>query len=417
MSINVHAIHNYFNRPENRLLVNMLFPDSPGHMICELDNFMRMRHLGEIPENLSYYAVFPSSVLHLPSTIATVLPKAFAPESGIQVIIDDEIYKLANDISLARPELAIDPGLSHIKVVLGSEEDRKKSRLMYYSNWPRMYWIISNKMLLKNTTEWYRRRKESADYCFLAGIPSLSSELQDFLGGNVEKLALIHIRSSLRGAAGNAGTFTEPELLMSTLGYLRDMGYTIVKIGLEPYPESWAHFSVINYSESSLRNYTNDLILLKAAKFVMMNATGFEAVSDILGTPMVSYGRWSLAMLPCSRNCVNLPSLMRSKANGCLLKFKEQIDFYLSLPELWQKNVLGFPTDEFDERPPTADEFLAATQEAIALGENFVPMSAEQEKFLNLDRKWLYADIQSRFSQQFLERFSKALETGFIEDK
>lgn len=411
MSLNIEAIRNYLTSPNIRLLGNMLFPDSPGHMITELDNFLRMRHLGEIPKDLNYFAIFPQSILQLPSTIAATIPEVFSPGSGIQIMVDDDIYKLANEINALRPELLVDPGVSHFKVILGPENDGKNIR--YYSKWP--CWLITHEKLINNTLQYFRRRWESRDFCPWTYIPELSTGLRHFLGEQCDKLALVHIRNIHRESAGNAGSRTDPVNLLPTLAYLRDMGYTIVKIGMEPYPPEWASFSVLNYSESPLRNYGNDMLLLKAAKLVMTNATGFENLSDILGTPMVSYGRWSLALLPVSPNCVNLPSLMRSKANGRLLKFKEQLDYYINLPELWEKNCLGFPGDEFDERPPTPDELLAATQEAIALSENPIPRSAEQEQFMGLDSKRLYAHCQSRISQQFLERFQDALATGFVD--
>jgi hypothetical protein len=56
---------------------------------------------------------------------------------------------------------------------------------------------------------------------------------------------------------------------------------------------------------------------------------------------------------------------------------------------------------------------LASVKEAIALGENFTPRSAEQEKFIDLARHRNFAHIKGRVSQAFLEQFPEAMESGF----
>ena len=198
--------------------------------------------------------------------------------------------------------------------------------------------------------------------------------------------------------------------MVETLAYLRDMGYTLVKIGSEPYPKEWTSFPVLNYTNSGLRNYYQDMLLLRAAKFVMINASGFGNLSDILGTPMVYYGSWHITMPPFGRNCVVIPSLMRQRGSERLLTFVEQIRFVCNLPEYWgYSGNMGFPYADYTERSPTSEDLLDSAQEAIALGEHPAPRSAEQEAFVDLDRKQLFAHIQSRTSQRFLERFPELL--------
>lgn len=414
------AFYDLLNRTNTCLLGDMFFPDSPGHMIAELDNFLRMRHLGEVDARRNYLAIMPKGVLGIPEIIAATYPAVFNSTSGIQIMTDGdgELCKLAADIQMLRPELSVGVGLSHFRGSLRDEACRKMARLAHLPGWPqRLTWVISQEMLAERTLQYFRRRWESQDYCPWIDIPELSPELRGLLGGKTDKLALIHIRSNARGSgsAANAGTQTDPSRLIPTLGYLNDLGYTIVKIGREPYPSEWAPFSVINYSGSSLLNYRNDLLLLKAAKFVMVNASGFGNLPDILGTPMVFYGGWHIGFPPLGPKCVLLPSLMRSKACGRFLKFIEQLQFFRSLPEFWEEgNCMSFPVDKYDERPPEADEILASVQEAIALGQSSTPRSKEQERFVDLDRKKYFAHVQSRVSQQFLERFPEALMPGFV---
>lgn len=411
------AFYDLLNRTNTCLLGGMFFPDSPGHMIAELDNFLRMRHLGEVDPKRNYLAILPKGVLGIPEIIAATFPTAFSSTSGIQIMTDSELCKLAADIQLLRPEMCVDVGLSHFRGSLPDEASRRMARLVHLPGWPqRLTWLISQEMLAERTLQYFRRRRESQDFCPWIDIPELTPELTHFLGGKTDKLALIHIRSNARGSgsAANAGTQTDPLRLIPTLTYLHDLGYTVVKVGREPYPPEWEKFSVINYSGSPLLNYRNDLLLLKAAKFVMVNASGFGNLPDVLGTPMVFYGGWHIGFPPQSSNCVLLPSLMRCKASGRFLKFIEQLQFFRSLPEYWEQgDCMSFPTEKYDERPPEADDILASAQEAIALGERPVPRSKEQERFVDLDRKRFFAYVQSRVSQQFLDRFPDALTSGF----
>lgn len=400
-------------RTNTRLLGNMFFHESPGHMITELDNFLRMRHLGEIDRSCNYLAALPKGLIQLPEIIAAMYPDVFNLGSGIQIMADDELAVVAQEIQVMRPEMAVDVGVSFAKASITDKKEREKARLMHLPGWPRpFYWITCQETIREDALQYYRRRAESPNFSPLADIQKLSPQLRLFLGDSCEKLALIHIRSGNRaqGAATNAGVRTDPLAMMETLAYLRDLGYTVVKVGSEPYPKEWARFPVLNYTNSGLRNYFQDMLLLKAAKFVMINASGFGNLPDILGTPMVHYGGWHLTMPPFSPNCIVVPSLMRQRSSARLLTFMEQIRLVCNLPEYWGYNdSMGFPDANYIERSPTSEDLLASAEEAIALGEHSVPRSAEQEAFVDLDRKKLFAHIQSRVSQQFLARFPELL--------
>jgi len=411
------AFYNMLQSSNTRLVGNMYFPDSPGHMITELDNFLRMRHLGEIESNCNYLAILRKGVLNLPETIVAMLPDVFNPESRIQIMVNDELARLAQEVHLAYPEMAVDVGTSHFKTVLTSAEDRKKARLWHLPRWPRSYvWLLAQQQAHDCSLNYYRRRAASRDYVPFATIPELSPELRQFLGEDDKPLALVHIRNTPRaqGHATNAGNSTSSEVMLPTLAYLHDMGYKVVKIGREPFPPEWASSGVLNYSNSPLLNYRNDMLLLKAAQFVMINASGFGNLPDILGTPMVYYGVWQINSLVSSRNCVLLPTLMRHRESGRLLKFIEQMKVVRSLPEYWDSRTpSSFPCADYDERFNTADELLAAAQEAITLGRAWYPRSPQQEQFFDLDRDYSFRSIDGRVGQFFLERFSDALEPKF----
>ena len=416
---NPQAFLNLLSQSNTRLVGNMFFPDSPGHMITEVDNFLRMRHLGEVDRDVNYLILLRKGVMHIPETIASTYPSVFCPGNMVQIVVDNELARLAQEAMITHPELCVDAGTSHFKLALGSPEARRRGHLLHMPGWPRAYmWVISHRQAYDCSLAYYRRRYESRDFNPLAAIPELTPELREFLGDDGKPLALVHIRNKPRtlGSAANAGTWTNPEALEPSLAYLADSGYKVVKIGRESYPEEWQRYGVLNYSESPLVNYANDMRLLRAAAFVMVNASGFGNLADIIGVPMVYYGVWQINSVVSGRNVVLLPTLMRDRASGRLLKFIEQMRCIQTLPEYWQSgSPPAFPTDRYDERPNTGDELLAATQEAIALRTDWQPRSPLQERFFDLDREYSFAHIEARYSQFFLERFAAALDPGFPE--
>jgi len=397
------------------LMTNMLFQDSPGHMIWELDNLLRMRYLGEVDARKTYYGVFRQGPLSLPWHIANSFPELFNSNSINRLVVDDDLWTSVQQIYALAPELGVDVGLSHFKTALPNAEERRLARLMPLpGNALRLTWVLPHHNYYGRTLEYFRRRAASLQFNPWSKVPPLSEELSGFVGNG--KLALIHIRSVLRGqgSAGNAGTHTNSQVFGPTLAMLRDTGYTVVKVGYEPYPEEWKQFGVLNYTNSGLMNYSNDLRLLGAAKLTMVNASGFENFSDLIGTPMVSYGRWSIGQLIPGKMTVHLPTLMRDKDTGKLLKFSEQIAHGFSKYEFWERgNCLNFPSDQFEVRPVHAEELLASALEAIRLGEQWVPPSPLQHQFMELGRNSFARHIEGRVSQDFLERFSAALPLGF----
>ena len=421
MNVDAAPLYQFMLNNNVRGIGNFFHPDAAGHVVCELDNFLRMRHLGEIDQNCTYVLFANNSML--PRYMSVIYPHLFAiagtwpppvdPNGPIQFVLDDGIAKMARSIHRFRPDLFVDVGVSGLKVVLEDAKLRPQAGIIAVSDWGEVFWNVSNDMDSVIQLNYLRRRWESRDYAPLAQVPTMVPELQEFLGGDISKLAVIHIR--YKRAMTNAGTLTDPAVLLPTLGYLRDNGYKIVKTGTEPYPEEFAEYGVINYSESPWRNFANDITLFRAAKFAMINASGIEYLPELMRIPMVDYGRWQMGVLHSSPNMVVIPSMMRRKSNGRLMKFMEQIQYFKYQPEPWIRGGgTHFPTADFEERPPQADELLAASIEAIALGENHTPRSELQEEFMRLEPKIL-AHCESRVSQFFLERFPDSVLSGFVE--
>jgi len=405
----------YLISSNTRVLGSMMFHNSPGHVVFELDNFLRMRHLGELGAQGNFLAVFAQSELSIPTHIANTCPGVFSPASGLQILVDNECYRHVLEIEALYPELVVDVGLSHLKIALHDAQSRKAARLMRLAGWPKeLIWVITNQQMAELNRRYLRRQAESHDYCPWATIPEPSPALQQLLGGNWDKLALVHHKPV---AYNNSGTVVESTALHPTLAYLRDMGYTIVKIGTEEFPPEWSHYGVIPYAASGIMNYGHDLMLIKAAKFAMYHASGASHVAELLGTPMVSYAGWHLNYPPLVANCVHLPTLMRRKSDRRILRFAEQIDCLENLPEFWEGGgFVKFPHADYEQVSPTADLILAAAQESIDLGANPVPHTPDQARFNSLSRHKYYTHTQSRICQKLLDKFPAALDSGFDAD-
>jgi putative glycosyltransferase (TIGR04372 family) len=415
MSAEAQVLFDYVQRNNAKFLGNMFFPYSPGHMIWELDNFLRMKHLGEIPSNIKYFGFFAESPLNLALDIAAIFPDVLV-NNNCSVMVNSKQFNNAVAIQALFPELCIDCGLSHFKTILPSSAERLNARLLHLpgSALP-LTWVLSHKLNHERTLDYFRRRTHTKDFNPFKTTAPLTPQLADLLGGKCEKIALVHVRNLHRGrgSAGNAGIQTDPSSLLPALQYLLDSGYTIVKVGHEHFPTEWNSLPIINYQSSGLLSYANDLRLLSAASLVLVNASGFQNFSDVIGTPMVIYGTWPIAAVPPSEKIVHVPTLLQGKCSGKTLKFIEQMNHSFGFHELWEKgDCLNFPSSEFVPLSPTSQDILEGVQEATALGEQFIPRSALQEQFVNLSPNYFYKHVHGRVSQRFLEKHIDLLSEG-----
>lgn len=397
-------------------LGGMYFPHSPGHMLAELDNFLRMRHLGETSRNRPYLAVFKPTALNLPVHLTQAFPGIFGPNTGMQLIEDEVLYRQTLELQMVLPDHVVDVGLSHFKIQLLHPQDRMEARL-YEAGGPRSpFWIISQRTLTRANMEWQRRCAQSPDFCPWRPLPQLSPELSAFVGADQGPLALLHARTGLRSGADNAGVGPAPADLYPTIDHLHTNGFRVVKFGIEPCPPEWRDRGVIDYSGSPLRSFYNDICLIGAASVALYNGTGMSALTDVLGTPMVSYGHWHLPWVPQTSRGVVVPALMRSRENGRVQRFAEQIAFYRQSPELWEKgNAINFPKDTYEPIAPDSGDILAAVKEALSLAGANIPACTElQERYAAMERNGYYRYCRSRISQAFLERYRDALDEGVV---
>jgi putative glycosyltransferase (TIGR04372 family) len=392
-----------------RLIGNMFHSMAAGHIICEFDNFLRMRHLGEIDQDFAYVAILQGSSLAVGLTRA--YPHLFelrgsifdvdTESAKVQIVMDNELFFEALQVQAFQPALFVDVGLSLLKGFWSSPADCTKARIVQLRDGC-YAWMQCNEDYQIDLRNYERRIVESSRY-----KPWLQIDMDDSireLAGH--KLALVHIRYKRPGT--NGGTLTEPSALFPTLAYLRDNGYLTIKIGTEPYPREFAAYSVLNYSESNIRSFDNDLRLFRSAAICIMNSSGVNFIPELMEIPMVNYGGWQFYNMPASSNCISVPSLLREKRSDRLLTLQQQFLSYKNRREFYLTATEHFPDYEFNERPPLGDEILAGVKEAVALGRGAVPWTEEQDRIVGLD-PYNYRYARGRLSQYFLEKHRELL--------
>ena len=242
-------LYKFLKDNNNLIAANMLYPWAPGHMISELDNLLRMIRVGDVPPNVA--CLVPVAENPITATIAEI----YAPllnELRIVYVPNNAIYLWSREIARACPDMVVDVGLSHVKYALKTMEE---NRLSMYQGL--LHHVITNQGVVRDNVAWAKRRSQSMDYRPLSRLPEMGDDLRRFLGDRCEKIAVIHSRSVI----ANAGVTSPPEQFYSSLGFLRDTGHTIVFVSREPYVEEFNRFGVLNYAESPVASFRNDLHL------------------------------------------------------------------------------------------------------------------------------------------------------------
>lgn len=393
-------LYRYLRDTNTKVLANIVFGGSPGHQIWEIDYFLRRYICGELPREGKYLWIQRNG--DITSTMAHVFSDHFR-NYNLGMLVHDDFFDWASEITRMVPEFGIDVGLSHIKNSVLSRTDTFVSRLG-----DKIYYNMTNEAVLRATMDYHRTRSLTEGfYPWRAAMPTIDGELADLLGDKIDRLACIHFRKGY----GNAGSVVPPESLLPSLEYLRDNGFNLVKVGTEPYPEEFERYEVVNYTDSPLRSFRNDLALLGNSKLCLINASGLENIPDVMDIPTVSYARWHLNTTPYSRKTIVLPTLLFDPVRDRLLNFAEQMLFFKTRQEWWEGAFFGwhFPIDRYTARVPLADEMLEAVKEAVALGEADVPLSKEQLQYNQLDEFGPLSRMRTRVSQFYLERHNKLL--------
>jgi len=367
-----------------RFLINM--PAGMGHNTSELDSYLRQREIGAIGKDERIVLFRDPNRIHRDSVGLYRSHFWWAPTSRF-------LYCALLPMVMRFRDLTIDGGMSRLKWQL--REDLSYSPPVAGQTY---LYQVSKEAGLENWKSYFALRARTPDLRPLADGVGLDSDLLQFLGGSVGKLALFHIKSSLSNATG-APTAAADYLPVMT--YLREQGYRSVFVGREKMPEEFAAFGVLNYAESPVASYRHDVQLFKAAAVAVTGGSGIAYLPDCLNIPYVYANSWHIGMPMCSRYCVIVPSLAQERSTGRILGLREQADLYWSMPDDGHES---FPQERYLAVNATAKEICEAVKEALILKEAMPPQNALQQAYLKVDDRGLLSVTKARVGAFFIEQ-------------
>jgi putative glycosyltransferase (TIGR04372 family) len=228
----------------------------------------------------------------------------------------------------------------------------------------------------------------------------MAYDLEHFINARGQKIALLQLKDFPSSGGADA---IDPDTYLPSMRYLRDLGYKLVLVGREQYPEAFASLGVVDYANSPLATFKNDLVLFSNADFSLTGPSGISQFPEIMGTPFVYVNNWQPLLPPFSPHCVCAPAVLKLKGEDKFLTFSEQLD-------LMEATGVNFPKDQpYDVISPDSDDILMATQEAIELVDNPMPLDKNQQLMRELRPDTTNECSLSRASAAFLERYQTLL--------
>lgn len=362
-----------------------------GHNTVELDLFFRMQSLGMIGNDYRIVLVRRSNAIH--NDTLSLYRRQFWLATKSNVIFD-----LVIPAAASAADLRIDCGLSRLK--WHYEPDRVLA--IPYGGQSYLHQVSK----AENREAWrryYEIRRKTADLNPLKEGIGVDKPLRKFLLDLKKPLALVHIKYHVANATAAP---TDPAAYVPAIDWLKSQGYLVVQVGREPMPECFRTLGVLNYAESDLASYRHDLQIFAHASLAVTAGSGIALIADCMGIPLVYLDSWHIGMPMASAHCVIVPSLVRNRATGKLLTFREQLDLYFSLED---SGAEIFPKDHFAGRNADAAEIISAVKEVLSMKDKVASISPLQQQFRDLDRAGLGSMTDARISEFFVQRHADLL--------
>ncbi len=366
--------------------------EGTGQVLPELDNFFHMLRLGEIDQKKKY--VWIRTRNDFSKTLIPLYRKQFA-----YATMSNILYDLVLPILLRWKDVTHDAGMAGLHWQLPSTGTWK-----YPKPWQTHLYIDSKEHVLNLWRHWYHRRSQDPSFYplqeYAAHRLAPDKELEQFLGGQTKKMALIHIKENIMNATAKP---TDPATYIPALQHLVTEGYSLVFAGREKMPDIFRQFPILNYANSPVANFLHDLQLFSIASLAITGGSGIAWVADTVGTPILYLNSWHIFMPPWSPKCVFVPTLVQKK-DGNLLSFFNQFDLYTNTD--FSKRGDAFPFEEHDPVNASQEDILGGLKEL-----EFLPasLSAEQESFRQLHPQGWTVEAASRVSNAFLKHHQNLL--------
>lgn len=368
-----------------RFIWNMA--DGTGHIIPELDNFFHQEFLQELEKGVRYVLVRPKNTFSCACIKKYGHRFVFARASNL-------LYDLILPLVLAYPSLAHNIASSRLRWQIPEDRPFNISK-----PWQTYLYIVSKEEQDILNTAWGLRRNNTTNPFPLWQKEALrNKELDTFLGDDPRPLCLVHIKTS----AMNSTTLpTDPVTYIKTLQFLMDIGYRIVLVGREKMPKKFLDLGVLNYSESSIATFNNDIDLFSRSKVAIISGSGINWLAGCYGIPYLYINYWHISKTPPEKLCIAVPTLIRKKGEQTYVHAKEQMDMYYSSEDNHEEL---FPYHSYEPINASDDEILLAMQELVALRQQYAEPTEQQRNIYITSGYPLLELCKSRISSYFIKK-------------
>lgn len=355
-----------------------------GHIICEVDFFLRRLHRGEIDLKKRYVWIRKKDYFSFP--FVQLYRKYFWYAKASYFL-----YELTLPLTIRYKDITQDSGLSGLQWQLDTQGKYiRPIRGQNYLN------LIPLAELNPLWNRYFQLKTETKEYFPLITQEVDWESLAPLVGARSQKRVLIHLKEK---KANSTAAVTDPNTYVEALQHLYSEKIQLVFVGREKMPTIFQDFSVINYAESSYTSFRNDIALFQSCYLAIIGGSGIAYLADCYRKPYVYINSWHIATPVHSPLSVVVPTLLQ-KQTGEYLTFQEQIDLFLTTES--DGTVRDLKT--FTPRNASSDEILAAVQELEALISEQTPRSLLQESIHALRKELPLSFSASRFSQQFLKK-------------
>ncbi len=362
--------------------------DGVGHTIPELDNFLRMVKLQEIPP-IKY--VWIQKKTDFSNTCIRLYKKNFW-----LALSNNFFYDLFYPLMIKYKDITIDCGLSRLKWQLPEPNLQNIIEPITGNNY---LYQLSKK---DGIPPWinYQKRKQKSLQFFPLKISTFykTPNCFELLLKRNKKIALLQIKTKSLNATAQ---ITDPETYESSIIFLKKLNYELVFVGREKMPELFKKHQVFNYAESQDANFYNDIFLFSHADIALCSGSGLAYLACCWNVPLLYVNSWHIALPPPSSKSIFVPSIVR-KPKGKFLSFLEQEALYNNLPD---HGAEIFPSEKYQARNASEDEIKEALGELLSLQKQWTPFSSLQVSFQKqFSENSLVYNSDVRVSEYFIKK-------------
>lgn len=369
----------YFKKRDILFLINVI-SNSPGHMVTEMDYFIRLKKIGN--KDAKYIYVTTKSEVAIG---AESLYKVFF----FKFIVSDLLYLLLDPFLIRYKDLCLDIGLS----VIEKNSPVRLCKLGFYKENERTL-----REVFSRYSEYYKIIKNQDDLIDLNFDESQLNLVMNEYSLKINQYIAIQIKD----VVGNGtGKITDPETYVKTINYFLQKKFLIVFCGREKMPSIFEDLGVINYSESRSSSFFKDLLIVKNASLVISSASGFANLAAVLGVPLVYTNQWNFNVPPSGKLTITVPALIRDTSDW---KFKEQIKYFYS-----QQSSNKPLNKNLQVENASGEDIFQGCLEALSLHEDYKEPSELQCKFKCQFSNEPVFYSNARVSNYFIEKHQNLL--------